>query len=134
MKIRTTVTKKDRSAWDRMNALRDSYKCRGRIKAEGKKAKPPVCFRSKEEGKGGEKTTVLELHSRVTGKQIGWFGGRHKPFVKSREEAHVWDYLNGSFAQDEFRWFLSDAGQKMKTTWNKSAKDGLKQMTQEARK
>lgn len=134
MKIKTTFTKKDRSRWDRIDRLRDSYRCKGRVRAEGKKAKPPVCFRARAEGTGPSRTTVLELHSRVTGKQIGWFGGRSNPFVKTKQEARVWDYLNGSFAPDEFRWFLSDAGQKQKTSWNQMAKEGLKQMTREAKK
>ncbi len=140
MKVRTTFTKKDRSAWDRVTALRDSYRCKGRIRAEGKKAKPPVCFRPKAEGKGYGKTTVLELHSRVTGKQIGWFGDIEKPLVKTRAEAKVWDYLNGSFAPGEFRRFLADTQRKV-TGWSqpvreglKRAKEGLKAMEREARK
>lgn len=113
----------------------EPYRCKGRIKAEGKKAKPSFCFRAKSQGSGGSKTTVLELHSRVTGKQIGWFGGRGKSgFAKTREEAQTWDYLNGSFAADEFGWFLRDAGQKFVTDWNRPAKEAVKAMVKASKK
>lgn len=138
---------RDKINFDGITKLRDLYKCKGRIKAEGKKAKPSFCFRARTEGTGSIKTTVLELHSKVTGKQIGFFGGRTKPFVKTREEAEKWDYLNGSFAPDQFRWFLNDANQKPGSVfstdkkmqrganaWNKAARDGLREMTREAKK
>lgn len=129
--LKDSFTARDKINWDGITKLRDLYKCKGRIKAEGKKAKPALCFRARSEGKGSTKTTVLELHSKVTGKQIGFFGGRTHPFVKTREEAEKWDYLNGSFAPDQFLWFLNDA--KGTRAWNKAAKDGLREMTREAK-
>jgi len=128
------IPKKDRVELNALTRLKESYRCKGRIRAEGKKAKPPVCFRPKTEGKGHEKITILELHSRVTGRQIGFYGGRQAPIVHERGLARTWDYLNGNFAADEFRWFLADTRQKTVTNWNRNAKEGLRHMEREARK
>lgn len=125
---------KKAKAWLVITKLHDTYRCRGRIKAEGKKAKPSFCFRARGEGSGSGRTTVLELHSKVTGKQIGWFGGRDHSFVKTKAEARVWDYLNGGYAANEFRYLLHDASQKSGRPWNKTARQVLKEMAKEARK
>lgn len=147
MKLKLSTTERDRVNWEGITKNRDLYLCKGRIKAEGKKAKPSFCFRARSEGKGSAKTTVLELHSKVTGKLIGFYGGRSKPFVKDRSEAEVSDYLNGSLAPNNFRWFLNDAHQRPGSVvsadknmqsganaWNKSAREGLRQMEREAKK
>lgn len=125
---------KKAKAWLVITKLHDTYRCRGRIKAEGKKAKPSFCIRARGEGSGSGRKTVLEIHSKVTGKQIGWLGEKDHAFSKTKAEARVWDYLNGAYAEGEFRYLLHDASRKSSLPWNKTARQVLKEMTREARK
>lgn len=112
----------------------ETFSCKGRVKALGKKAKPPFCYRAKSTGKGSDKTTVTEIHSRVTGKRIGWLGPRSQRFVTSIDKAQTFNYLNGFQVDSNFMWFLRDSQQHLTTDWNKGAKDGLKAILKEAKK
>lgn len=134
MKIAVSNVAKHKAHWERIKKLTESYRCKGGIKAEGKSAKPPVCFRVHSEGNGSAKTTIIELHSRVTGKKIGFFGARQTRFVKDRAEARIWNYLNGMFAEGEFHSFLDDAISRRIMPWNVNARKGLKEMIREAKK
>lgn len=134
MKIPVSNVVKHKAHWEKLKKLTESYRCRGKIKAEGKKAKPSFCFRARSEGSGSAKVTILELHSRVTGNQIGFYGARSDRFVKDRAKARTWDYLNGGFAENEFHSFLDDAISKRIMPWNLNARKGLKDMIREAKK
>lgn len=89
-------------------------RCKGRIKAEGKKVKPVFCWREKlirEDGWG--KHTGVELHSRITGKPIGYLGHQQE-FVTDPAKAWTVDKLNASLLPMHVRFFLNAAQSKAK--------------------
>lgn len=67
----------------------------GRIKREGKVAETPFCYRIKVDRKKIKRpdsmlegrVSVIELHSRVTGRKIGYVGTPPKTFVVKKGEA-----------------------------------------------
>lgn len=61
----------------------------GRVRAEGKHAKPTFCYRLKTRKALGKEKILVEFHSKVTGKRIGYLG-MDKPLVQKKEEANAW--------------------------------------------
>jgi hypothetical protein len=77
MKIRTTIRP-------------GRFVCKeGRLQAQGKKASPAFCYRLQTEH-GEDEKTVIEIHSNVTGKKIGYIGKSYeKPFARTRAGASI---------------------------------------------
>lgn len=66
----------------------------GRVMAEGKTATPSFCYRVKVEARKRQKV-VIELHSRVTGRKIGYIGkGPSNPFSPTRAGAGEWTQMD----------------------------------------
>lgn len=75
------------------------FRCpEGKVKAEGKKASPPFCYRVKVGKKRikesqsmiNGRSMVIEFHSRVTGRQIGYISeDLEKPVVSDRKKARI---------------------------------------------
>lgn len=84
-------------------------RCKGRIKPEGKKASFPFCYRERvlKEDAWGKKTGI-ELHSRVTGKLIGYMGPQDI-FVTDPDKALTLDKLNAFQVPMIMRNFMMDA-------------------------
>lgn len=87
-------------------------RCRGRIKAEGKKAKFPFCYRPRvlKEDAWGKKTGI-ELHSRITGKLIGWMDPQDN-FVTDPVQAITLDSSNAFQIPAIMRGFMEAAQSK----------------------
>jgi len=70
----------------------------GRIKAQGKAARTPFCYRLKVTANKttGTRTTMVELHSNITGRKIGYIGkGIDIPVAVRKEDAHAWAEFSG---------------------------------------
>lgn len=64
------------------------FVCKGEVPAQGKKASPPFCYRLVE---NENRKTVIELHSNVSGRRIGYIGKiSTKPLSRSRAGAGEW--------------------------------------------
>lgn len=87
-------------------------RCKGRIKAEGKKASYPFCYRERvlKEDAWGKKTGI-ELHSRVSGKLIGYLGPQNI-FVTDPDRALTLDRLNVFQVPMIMKHFMFDAQSK----------------------
>lgn len=112
MKVKTRITE---------------VRCKGRIKAEGKKASFPFCYRPqvlKEDAWG--KKTGIELYSRSTGKLIGYLGPQNN-FVTDSDKALTLDRLNAFQIPMIMRGFMED-------THSKSANKHLARHYREAKK
>lgn len=64
----------------------------GRVKAEGRAAETPFCYRMVVTEKPRKpKKTVVEFHSRITGRKIGYIGEKiGRPLVRSKSQARSW--------------------------------------------
>jgi len=87
--------------------------CRGRIKAEGDKAKVPFCWRPRvlKEDSWGKKTAP-EFYSRVTGKLIGYLDPQ-KNLVTDPQKAETFDQLNTPLIHMHVESFIRDAQSKV---------------------
>lgn len=75
------------------------FRCpEGKLKAEGKSASPPFCYRIKVDIKKVKKSysmlkgrvTVIELHSKMTGRKMGYLGVGPGFIAKDKEGAQRW--------------------------------------------
>lgn len=109
----------------------ETLRCKGRIRAAGKKANPPFCWRGRvlKTDPWGPHTGV-ELYSRVTGKSIGYLG-HQREFVTDPAKAHTVDKLNKSLVQLHFRFFLTSA--QSKARHNKVERDSLRAIIKAAK-
>lgn len=123
-----------RSAIDRPVKVKAKIKvtevrCKGRIKAEGKKAPFPFCYRPSvlKEDAWGKKTSI-ELHSRVSGKLIGYLGPQNI-FVTDPDHALTLDKLNAFQVPMIMRHFMFDAQSKSTNKYlSRNYRDAKKQL------
>lgn len=70
----------------------------GKVKAEGKKASPPFCYKVKILRKKIKEShsmlkgrvTLIELHSKATGRKIGYIGTSPTMIVQKENDARQW--------------------------------------------
>lgn len=107
------------------------FRCKGAIRAEGKKASPAWCWREKvlKEDAWGKHTGV-EIYSRVTGKLIGYFG-HQREFVMDPAKAWTADKLNASLIPTHIRLFLNSAQSNSK--YNRGERESLRAIIKAAK-
>lgn len=119
----------------------------GPIKAEGTSAATPFCYRLKVTEKAGQpRKTAIELHSRITGRKIGYIGINPGKFlVPKRSQARVWiestkiKQGNTPKAVEEKMWlFIKTAQKDLKdqqwTPYNRHSQETWDKIVSEAKK
>lgn len=118
---------------------------KGKVKAEGKAARPPFCYRIRV-SRGKVRATTIELHSKVTGRRIGYIADKPSLLITpERSGARVWTESSGGrqstpeMVDQKMKHFLKTAQDpsfepKATKQYRKLSAEAWKKILREARK
>lgn len=108
----------------------DAILCKGRLKPT-KKGRS-FCWKVRQEGKGEHKQHRIEFFSTRTAQPIG-FKGPGCTFVKTPQEAEVYDYLNRQATGWGVQQCLIDTKSRGRTHWQKQARQMMREIEKAAK-